>query len=144
MPGYLFDAKLCSALRVFAPDEATARAWLGEALNCGDVVVHLPNGTPVCGEVSLDGELVLADVDGAAVSDTEATAPLPRRTAIFVRLCDIADAFDHYVRDLPSGPERDRLEVLVLELDQIIDRTIGVEGAWRPPQKGDTHANPRP
>jgi hypothetical protein len=127
MPGYLFDAKLCSALRVFAPDEAAARAYLGEALNCGDVVVRLPDGTPVRGEVSLEGELVLADVDGVPVGGTE--APPPPGTSIFVRLCDIADELDHYVRDLPSGPERDNLEGVLLELDDVIDRTIGVEGA---------------
>ena len=32
--------------------------------------------------------------------------------SIFATLCDVADAFDRYVRDLPAGPERDTLEDL--------------------------------
>jgi hypothetical protein len=131
MPGYLFEVRLVSAIRIFAPDEGAARAWFGEALDCTTIVVHLPNGTPACGEVSLDGGLVLTDVDGVAVGGTEAPPAKPG-TTIFVRLCDIADDLDQHVRDLPCGPGRDTLEGVLLELDDVIDRTVGVEGAWRP------------
>jgi hypothetical protein len=47
--------------------------------------------------------------------------------SIFAALCDVADAFDTYVRDLESGPQRDYLEGLLRQLDAVIDRTIGVE-----------------
>jgi hypothetical protein len=48
-------------------------------------------------------------------------------SSIFATLCDLADDFERTVRDLPSGPIRDRLEDLVQRFDAVIDRTIGVE-----------------
>jgi hypothetical protein len=47
-------------------------------------------------------------------------------SSIFVTLCDLTDELDRAVRDLPSGPIRDRLEDLVQRLDGVIDRTVGV------------------
>jgi hypothetical protein len=49
--------------------------------------------------------------------------------SIFVTLCDILDEFDAYVRELPLGPDADRLGALVHRLDAVIDRTIGLEQA---------------
>jgi hypothetical protein len=49
--------------------------------------------------------------------------------SIFVTLCDILDDFDAYVRDLPLGPDADRLGALVRRLDAVIDRTIGLDPA---------------
>ena len=46
--------------------------------------------------------------------------------SIFATLCDVADAFDRYVRDLPAGPERDKLEDLGRSIDAVIDRMVGV------------------
>jgi hypothetical protein len=46
--------------------------------------------------------------------------------SIFATLCDVVDEFDCYVRDLESGPQRDKLEDLVRRLDAVIDRTVGV------------------
>ena len=47
--------------------------------------------------------------------------------SLFLTLCDICDEFDTYVRDLEPGAVRDHLESLVQRLDDVIDRTIGVE-----------------
>jgi hypothetical protein len=46
--------------------------------------------------------------------------------SIFATLCDLTDELDRAVRDLPSGPTRDRFEDLVQRLDALIDRTVGV------------------
>ena len=46
--------------------------------------------------------------------------------SIFATLCDVADDLDRYVRDLPSGPDRDKLEDLGRRLDAVIDRMVGV------------------
>jgi len=48
------------------------------------------------------------------------------QASIFSTLCDITDDFSRYVRDLPSGPERDQLEDLARRLDGVIERTVGV------------------
>jgi hypothetical protein len=46
--------------------------------------------------------------------------------SIFATLCAVADALDRYVRDLPAGPERDKLEDLGRRIDAVIDRMVGV------------------
>jgi len=48
------------------------------------------------------------------------------QASIFSTLCDITDDLSGYVRDLPSGPERDQLEDLARRLDGVIERTVGV------------------
>jgi hypothetical protein len=48
------------------------------------------------------------------------------KASIFSDLCDVADGFERYVRDLESGPQKDTLEDLVRRLDAVIDRTVGV------------------
>lgn len=58
---------------------------------------------------------------------THERRPMP--PSIFVALCDILDDFDAYVRDLPLGPDADRLGALVRRLDAVIDRTIGLDPA---------------
>ena len=55
---FTFDAKLFAAFTIEAPDRATAEKWLREALDCADINAGaLPNGDPIIGEASLDGEL---------------------------------------------------------------------------------------
>jgi hypothetical protein len=49
------------------------------------------------------------------------------KKSIFSDLCDIADAFDCYVRTLPSGIQRYQLEDLVQRLAAVIDRTIAIQ-----------------
>jgi uncharacterized protein YbjT (DUF2867 family) len=46
--------------------------------------------------------------------------------SIFATLCDVADALDRSIRDLPAGPERDTLADLGRRLDAVIDRLVGV------------------
>jgi len=48
---------------------------------------------------------------------------------IFSQLCDICDEFDTYVRDLEPGPVRDHLSDLVQRLDDVTEKTIGLEQA---------------
>jgi hypothetical protein len=52
--------------------------------------------------------------------------------SIFAALCDIADALDRYVRDLPAGPERDTLASLLTRLDEVIDLTVGLPEVHQP------------
>ena len=62
---YLFDAKLFASLRVTASSEAKARRILTELLDCATVNCGaLPDGSPLTGDASLDGELDLVEVDG--------------------------------------------------------------------------------
>lgn len=64
MPNYLFDVTVIASLRLDAPDEATARAWLRD-IQCGTGNFGaLPTGEPLVGEVSIDGPLDLVEVDG--------------------------------------------------------------------------------
>ena len=62
---YLFDVKLFAALRISAKSKHEARRLLGELLVC--TTIHcgaLPDGSPLTGEASVDGELELLEVDG--------------------------------------------------------------------------------
>ena len=43
--------------------------------------------------------------------------------SIFATLCDVADALDRSIRDLPAGPERDTLEDLGRRHCQVVDPT---------------------
>jgi hypothetical protein len=47
--------------------------------------------------------------------------------SIFLTLCDVVDALDSYVRAMPLGPDADGLSAIVRRLDDVIDRTIGLE-----------------
>lgn len=59
---FTFDAKLFASFTVDAPDKATAEAWLKRALDCASINAGaLPNGDPILGEASLDGELDFAE-----------------------------------------------------------------------------------
>jgi len=59
---YVFDVKLFAIVRVAAPDEATARQRLQEALDGASVNAGCwPNGDPILFEASLDGEADLLD-----------------------------------------------------------------------------------
>ena len=48
-------------------------------------------------------------------------------TSIFSQLDAIADDLDRATRALEPGPLQDRFIVLVQRLDEVIDRTIGLE-----------------
>ena len=62
---YLFDVKLFASLRIKARNERTARRMLAELLDCATVNCGaLPDGSPLAGEASVDGELELIEVDG--------------------------------------------------------------------------------
>ena len=68
MKEYAFDVKLLAAIRVKAADQATARAMLKEALDCADTNFGAwPNGDPIIGEASIDGEPDLIEIDGEAI-----------------------------------------------------------------------------
>ena len=65
MPEYVFDVKLFTTLRVKADSEAKARADLRRMLNCADANFGAwDEGDPILGEVSMDGEPDLVEIDG--------------------------------------------------------------------------------
>lgn len=67
---FAFDITMRAAIRVNAPDEATAREMLAKALDCADSNFGAwPNGDPVTGEASLDEIVCLYEVDGEATGD---------------------------------------------------------------------------
>ena len=61
MPEFAFDVHLVAALRVEAPDEATARALLFTELDCAPIKVG-----PFSGEVSLNEEEPITPYDPKA------------------------------------------------------------------------------
>ena len=64
---YLFDIKLFASLRVKATSEAKARQLLKTALDCATINCGAwPNGEPIVGEASEDGEADLMEIDGEA------------------------------------------------------------------------------
>jgi hypothetical protein len=63
---------------------------------------------------------------------------MPRRATIFEALCAINDDFAGIAMRMESGPEKDRLEDLVRRLDEVIDRTIGVEEVEQRAEDGGT------
>lgn len=68
MKEFLFDIKLFASLRVKAADEASARRMLKTALDCATINCgSWPNGEPIVGEASEDGEADLMEVDGEDV-----------------------------------------------------------------------------
>lgn len=67
MANYLFDVKLWAAVRLDAPDEATARATLNRLLDCAMVTVTAEQGLEsLTFEASTEGEADLVEVDGQA------------------------------------------------------------------------------
>jgi hypothetical protein len=62
---YLFDLKLFASIRVKAATPEEARKLLLEHLECANINAGAwPNGDPITGEVSPDGEVDLIEVDG--------------------------------------------------------------------------------
>lgn len=62
MNNFLFDVKIFAAIRVTARNEHEARAILAGVLNCADANFgSFPDGSPVLGEASMDGEPELVD-----------------------------------------------------------------------------------
>jgi hypothetical protein len=68
---------------------------------------------------------------------------MPMPTSIYTDLCTVADALAAYARDLPAGPQRDRLEDLVRQLDAVIDRPVGVTEAFQPHEEEQRPASQR-
>jgi hypothetical protein len=70
MPNFLFDVKAFSSVRIDAETEAKAREILAEA-ECGDLQIVYTNSLGISvvlqGEVSLDGDADLMQIDGEAV-----------------------------------------------------------------------------
>ena len=66
---YLFDVKLFASVRVKAEDENAARKMLNDVFDCADINAGAwPNGDPVTGEASQDGEADLIEVNGEDVA----------------------------------------------------------------------------
>jgi hypothetical protein len=64
---YLFDLKLFASVRVKAESEAAARALIAAHIHCADVNFGAwPDGSPILGEASVDGEADLMEIDGEA------------------------------------------------------------------------------
>jgi hypothetical protein len=63
---------------------------------------------------------------------------MPRRATIFEALCAINDDFAGIMIRMEPGPEKDRMDALVRRLDEVIDRTIGVQEVERPAAEGGT------
>jgi len=60
---YLFDVKLFAALRITASNEQDARRILVSVLDCATINCGaLPDGSPLVGEATVDGEFDLVDV----------------------------------------------------------------------------------
>lgn len=64
MPNYLFDVKLFATFRINAESEAEARRLLTAALDCATVQAGFIDEELLTGEASVDGELILVEVDG--------------------------------------------------------------------------------
>jgi hypothetical protein len=70
---YLFDAKLFALLRISAASEDQARRILTRLLDCATINCGaLPDGSPLTGEASLDGDLDLIEIDGEFACRAEA------------------------------------------------------------------------
>lgn len=69
---YAFDITLTAALRVMAPDVATARGMVAAALDCANANFGAwPDGRPILAEVNLDSVSGLFEVNGVpAISMT--------------------------------------------------------------------------
>ncbi len=64
---YTFDVKLLASIRVMAKDLDDAKEQLANALHCADTNFGAwPNGDPVTGTATLDGEPDLIEIDGEA------------------------------------------------------------------------------
>ncbi|KVU68952.1 hypothetical protein BGV52_15335 [Burkholderia ubonensis] len=61
---FVFDVKLFATISFSAPDEATARRMLADALECADANLGEINGQTIVCEASMDGEPDLVEVDG--------------------------------------------------------------------------------
>lgn len=99
MPKFTFDMTLTAAISVDAPDAETAKRWLIEALDCADTNFGAyPNGDPILGEVSLNGEenITLGMIEGEDVEGARTLVDpkaLTDRT-MFDLLCENFDAWD--------------------------------------------------
>lgn len=69
MPLFTFDMTLSATITVDAPDEATAREWINEAIECADTNFGAwPDGSPILGECSLTANM---PVDLVSLSDDQ-------------------------------------------------------------------------
>lgn len=69
MHEYLFDVKLFAAIRVTASGLAEAIAKLRNGIDCSTGNFgSFANGDPITGEVSIDGEPDLIEIDGEAAA----------------------------------------------------------------------------
>lgn len=65
MKNYLFDVKLCAAIRINANSEAEARATIADVLDAASCNAGAwPNGDPILFEASIDGVPSLVEIDG--------------------------------------------------------------------------------
>jgi len=68
MKTFSFDVKMLVALTVTADSEADARRILRDNLDCADSNFGAwPDGSPILGEASMDGDGDLYEVNGEAV-----------------------------------------------------------------------------
>jgi hypothetical protein len=67
---------------------------------------------------------------------------MARHLTIFEALCQINDDFAAIMIRMAHGPEKDRMYALVKRLDEVIDRTLGVQEVEHPERpaagEGDT------
>ncbi len=65
LKNYLVDIKLSTSIRVDAEDEEAARKLIATAFNCASINAGAwPNGEPITGTASMDGEADLVEIDG--------------------------------------------------------------------------------
>ncbi|TVR06652.1 MAG: hypothetical protein EA385_15145 [Salinarimonadaceae bacterium] len=66
---FAFDVKLWAVVRCTAPDEATARTFVREAVDCLDIgtVIERDGCNLTLTEASAEGDLDLVEIDGEAV-----------------------------------------------------------------------------
>lgn len=77
MHEYLFDVKLFAAIRVTASSPAEAIAKLRNGIDCSTGNFGcFANGDPITGEVSIDGEPDLIEIDGEAAEWAGSPCPV--------------------------------------------------------------------
>jgi hypothetical protein len=65
---YTFDMKLYASIRVEAASEEEAKRLIDAHMHCAESNFGAwPNGDPILGEVSINGEPALLEVDGEAI-----------------------------------------------------------------------------
>lgn len=65
---YKFDIKMFAVVTVEASSEAEAKLLVEESLSCADANFGAwPNGDPILGEASIEGDPDLLEINGEAV-----------------------------------------------------------------------------